>query len=86
VYESAARFDAWMDTPRSWGDATWRSHVLEFVPGPRYVDVDIVLPKTVELWSDAIARRSDRLTRSAEHRFEELDLTVIVWTDSAPPR
>lgn len=86
VYESAARFDTWMDAPRTWGDASWKSHVVEFVPGPRYLDAEIVLPATVALWHDAVARRAGRLERTAERRFEDLDLTVIVWTDTTPPR
>lgn len=85
IFESPRRFDAWMRDPRPWGAPDWTSLVLEFVPGPRYPDRDIVVPETLAMWREAVRRHEPRLVRAAERRFHDLDLTVVVWRDTAPP-
>jgi 4-amino-4-deoxy-L-arabinose transferase-like glycosyltransferase len=85
IFESDKRLGEWMTRPRPWGDASWSSEVVEFTTGPRYLDRAIVVEETAKLWRDALAKFSPRLTRVAERRFEDLDVTVTVWRDNAAP-
>ena len=86
IYESDRAFDAWLDTPRSWGDATWNSFIVEMVPGPGYLDAPQLVPATVRMWHDAILRRAPgRLQVVSSKTFEGLGLTVKVWRDLKPP-
>lgn len=86
IYESDRLFDAWLDTPRPWGDASWGGYVVEMIPGPRYFDAAVVVPATVALWRAAVERRgAGRLEEASRTRFDDLDLTVVVWRDLRPP-
>jgi hypothetical protein len=86
IFESAQRFDDWMTKPRPWGAADWETCVVDVTPGPLYEDRDVLVPETVKLWHDAVQRYAPRLTRVAERHFDEVDVTVTVWRDTAPPR
>jgi hypothetical protein len=85
VFESAKSLDRWMTVPRPWGAPGWTSLVVEFTPGPAYRDRALLFPATVTMWRDAVARYVPRLERVAGRRFDDLDLTVTVWRDTAPP-
>jgi hypothetical protein len=85
VFESSKRVDEWMTTERRWGAPDWASYVAEFVPGPDYRDRDILVPATVTMWRDAVARYTGRLELASERTFPGLGLTVKLWRDTAPP-
>ncbi len=85
VFESPKRFHEWMTEPRPWGGADWASYVLEFRPGPRFPDRAALQADTMAMWRAAIAQYADRLEVAHEQRFEELDLTLLVWRDRSPP-
>lgn len=86
IFESDAKLHAWMKSERPWGDDAWRSYVVQFETGPRYLDAAVVIPETAAMWNRAIASYGARLERTATQRFEDLDVTVTVWRDTAPPR
>jgi 4-amino-4-deoxy-L-arabinose transferase-like glycosyltransferase len=85
VFESPKRLQDWMTIERRWGGADWESYVVEFEPGPAFLDSPKIVPETVALWADTLRSYGDRLENVAERRFEELDLTVVVWRDREPP-
>lgn len=85
VFESSRRVDEWMTAERRWGAPDWASYVAEFVPGPDYRDRAILVPATVTMWRDAVAKYRGRLDLAAERTFPELGLTVKLWRDEAPP-
>jgi 4-amino-4-deoxy-L-arabinose transferase-like glycosyltransferase len=85
IFESDRRVGEWMSQPRPWGEPGWTSEIVEFTTGPRYADRDIVVEATAKMWHDALRRYAPRLVRVGERRFEDLDVTVTVWRDMAPP-
>ena len=85
VFQSSKRLDEWMTEERRWGEPSWSSWVAEFVPGPDYRDRALLVPATVTMWRDAVARYAPRLDLAAERTFPELGLTVRLWRDKAPP-